>query len=224
MFKVKKIETPSLGSKLREERESQKISLEDLASATKIQQRYLNYLELEQYEKLPADIYVRGFLIKYATYLGLDFQPIIEQYSKERHVSLKVAKKKEHAPLPILSNRNIIITPKTIGILLVSLIFLGALVYLIFQWSNLVVPPRLELTVVGDEEIFVNKSSFLLEGLTGANNSLTINDKKIYIETNGSFKQTVELTPGGNIFKLVAKNRIGLTAEKRVMINYQKNE
>lgn len=69
-----------LGEYLRSEREKRHISIEQIASATKINIKLLHALEADNYEALPAKPFVRGFVNNYARYIGLDPKLIIEQY------------------------------------------------------------------------------------------------------------------------------------------------
>ncbi len=48
---------------------------------TKIRGKYLRALEDEQFEILPAQTYVKGFLRTYAEYLGLDGQLYVDEYN-----------------------------------------------------------------------------------------------------------------------------------------------
>src|SRR3954447_174768 len=49
--------------------------------ATKIRGKYLRALEEEQFDLLPSQTYVKGFLRTYADYLGLDGQLYVDEYS-----------------------------------------------------------------------------------------------------------------------------------------------
>ena len=49
--------------------------------ATKIRVKYLRALEDEQFEQLPSETYVKGFLRTYADYLGLDGQLYVDEYT-----------------------------------------------------------------------------------------------------------------------------------------------
>ena len=49
--------------------------------ATKIRGKYLRALEDEQFELLPAETYVKGFLRTYAEYLGLDGQLYVDEFN-----------------------------------------------------------------------------------------------------------------------------------------------
>jgi cytoskeletal protein RodZ len=49
--------------------------------STKIRGKYLRALEEEQFDVLPAQTYVKGFLRTYAEYLGLDGQLYVDEYN-----------------------------------------------------------------------------------------------------------------------------------------------
>lgn len=72
----------TVGSYMREVRESLGIQLEEAASVTRIGKNYLIAIEGEMYEKLPSSAYVKGFLRVYAGYLGLSGDEIVAMYDK----------------------------------------------------------------------------------------------------------------------------------------------
>ncbi|HEX2770632.1 MAG TPA: RodZ domain-containing protein [Geobacteraceae bacterium] len=72
----------TVGSYLREVRESLGIQLEEAASVTRIGKNYLIAIEGEMFEKLPSSAYVKGFLRIYAGYLGLSGDEIVAMYDK----------------------------------------------------------------------------------------------------------------------------------------------
>jgi transcriptional regulator with XRE-family HTH domain len=74
---------PRIGAALREERERQGLTLEDLEERTKIRTRYLRALENEDWDILPGPSYVRGFLRTYAGTLGLDAEDLVDDYREE---------------------------------------------------------------------------------------------------------------------------------------------
>lgn len=69
----------SIGATLREARERRGLTIEQVAQDTRISARFLEALEAEAFELLPAPVYVRGFLRSYASYLRLDPQPLLDQ-------------------------------------------------------------------------------------------------------------------------------------------------
>jgi len=70
-----------IGTSLREARVRQGLEFAELEHATKIRGKYLRALEDEEFELLPAQTYVKGFLRTYAEYLGLDGQLYVDEYN-----------------------------------------------------------------------------------------------------------------------------------------------
>jgi hypothetical protein len=70
-----------IGNSLREARMRQQLDWPQIELATKIRAKYLRALEDEQFDVLPAQPYVKGFLRTYAEYLGLDGQLYVDEYS-----------------------------------------------------------------------------------------------------------------------------------------------
>src|SRR3954469_25209047 len=70
-----------IGNSLREARVRRGIDFAQACDATKIHGRYLRALEEEQFDLLPAETYVKGFLRTYAEYLGLDGQLYVDEYN-----------------------------------------------------------------------------------------------------------------------------------------------
>jgi cytoskeletal protein RodZ len=70
-----------IGNSLREARVRRDIDFAQAELSTKIRGKYLRALEEEQFEVLPAETYVKGFLRTYAEYLGLDGQLYVDEYN-----------------------------------------------------------------------------------------------------------------------------------------------
>jgi cytoskeleton protein RodZ len=70
-----------IGNSLREARLRQGLDFPEIEQATKIRPKYLRALEDEQFDILPGQTYVKGFLRSYAEYLGLDGQLYVDEYN-----------------------------------------------------------------------------------------------------------------------------------------------
>jgi cytoskeletal protein RodZ len=70
-----------IGSSLREARLRQGLEFPEIEQATKIRAKYLEALEQEHFDLLPAQTYVKGFLRSYADYLGLDPQLYVDEFT-----------------------------------------------------------------------------------------------------------------------------------------------
>ncbi len=63
---------PGVGEKLKAAREARKMSVDDVAAATRIRTDYIRAMDDGQFHRLPASIYARGFVKIYAECVGLD--------------------------------------------------------------------------------------------------------------------------------------------------------
>ncbi len=70
-----------IGSTLRDARVRRDISLQRAEADTKIRVKYIQAMENEDFDILPAGTYVKGFLRTYAEYLGIDYQLILDEYN-----------------------------------------------------------------------------------------------------------------------------------------------
>ena len=69
----------TVGQRLREARERQKVTLHAIADKTNISVRFLDAIEKGQLEKLPGGIFTRGFIRSYAAQVGLDPDAMVAQ-------------------------------------------------------------------------------------------------------------------------------------------------
>ena len=72
--------TAAFGDWLRRQREMREISLRDIADRTKISLRYLQAMEDDRFDLLPAPIFAKGFLREYARYVGLSPDEVVNHY------------------------------------------------------------------------------------------------------------------------------------------------
>jgi curved DNA-binding protein CbpA len=71
---------PVTGAELRRFREWRGVTLREIASASKIGIRFLEYIEADRFDMLPATVYARGFVQEYARGVGLDARKIADSY------------------------------------------------------------------------------------------------------------------------------------------------
>ncbi|MEN8806836.1 MAG: DUF2914 domain-containing protein [Desulfobacterales bacterium] len=71
----------TVGNYLRQEREAKNISLGEVAQLTKISEFYLDFLEKDDYEKLPQGPYIKGYISSYARLIGSNADEAIKLYN-----------------------------------------------------------------------------------------------------------------------------------------------
>jgi flagellar biosynthesis protein FlhG len=76
------VELPEVltGPELRRIREVRGVSLGQIAHLTKIGTRFLEYIEEDRFDLLPAPVYLRGFLQEYARAIRVDARRVVQAY------------------------------------------------------------------------------------------------------------------------------------------------
>lgn len=203
-----------LGEKLAKKRISLGLNLRDVEKAIRIRWKYIEAIEEGRYDILPPDVYVRGFIRNYASFLKLDPDKVMKLYERERGLMENVKKAKAGAPVvkPLTASR-FTITPKTLtfaGIVAGSLMIL---IYIGWQVSILTAPPKLVVDSPKDN-VNIASSSTTVEGSTDNGATVTINDVEVGIDQEGNFKEKISLQGGVNIIRIKAQNKLGKYTEK----------
>lgn len=73
-----------IGDTLSEARTRRAVDLEEVHAATGIRPRYLEAIEQEDWDGLPEEFYARAFIRKYARYLEVDPEPLVEEYKRQQ--------------------------------------------------------------------------------------------------------------------------------------------
>ena len=122
-----------IGNSLREARLRQTLDFPEIEQATKIRGKYLRALEDEQFDVLPAQTYVKGFLRSYAEYLGLDGQLYVDEYNSRFVVGEEEspARPRRVAPAP---SRGVQVQSRVVLLTLLGIAAVTALV--IVAWTR----------------------------------------------------------------------------------------
>lgn len=217
-FTTKSIGTLTLGEKLKKIRSERRISLVEAAKATHIQLKYLEHLENEEFECLPADVYVRGFLRSYAAFLGLSEQSLVRLYERERGVQKSIRKQepKETFFRPV-NFSSFIITPKAIVITFGTLLVFLGFFYLYREANIFISIPRLVVSEPLDGTT-TNSKVIKVAGTSERDAEVAINGQGIVVNEEGNFAEEINLHPGSNIISVSAKNRFEKEIVKKIQV------
>ncbi len=206
-FTRKKVESLTLGEKLRKLRSDSRMSLSEVSKATRIQVKYLECLENGEYEKLPADVYVRGFLRSYARYLNVDEQALVKLYERERHIRANLGheqpKRFQTGNIPISS---FVLTPRSIMMAIIVLLVGGAFFYLYQEFRSFAAAPRLVIFEPGSNAV-IESSEAVLRGKTDKGARVFINNQPVFVGGDGDFADKLLLKPGLNTVAVISINR-----------------
>jgi len=212
VFTAKKVEEiPSFSEKLKKTREESGFSKEKIAELLNFPVKYLDCIEKGELDRLPADVYAKGFLRKYAKILDIEPDLLVLEFEKEIKIIRHLDKGfNEHPSLPSLRSRRWIITPKTLGWGAGVVLFLLVAAYLAYQLHFLISPPSLTVLEPAPDSI-VENSVLTVKGEAEISARLTINGQMVYVNKDGSFKQEITLNQGLNVIRIEAANRFGKT-------------
>ncbi len=73
------------GESLKQERELRGITLEEISQHTKVHVRFLEAIEHDDLDALPAKAFAKGFLRAYARMIGLDEEQVITNFEYYQH-------------------------------------------------------------------------------------------------------------------------------------------
>ena len=82
----------SFGEEIRRERELRQISLREVAQATKINLRYLEAMERNDFAYLPGGLFNRAFVRAYCEHIGVDSEAMVNAYLLEEQAQAGTAK------------------------------------------------------------------------------------------------------------------------------------
>jgi cytoskeleton protein RodZ len=115
----------STGNRLRKQRLSRGLSLQDVSQATKIRPEHLAALESDDFSQFPSHAYGRGFLTLYGKHLGVDVTQKAASLEGHSAVNNRRYQYLENAPLPPLPEDSI--APRERAPSVVPLVIFGAL-------------------------------------------------------------------------------------------------
>jgi transcriptional regulator with XRE-family HTH domain len=224
-FKTKEVKTAvTIGECLKRKREEFGISIEELSDRLRIKINYLEDLEKNNYDKLPPDVYVKGFIKRYAELIGLDPEKVVELFKKEKEIEDKIEsrnKKRKEIKKKFAIKKYITVTPKIVTVFL-SIFVLSIIGYYFWhQLSSFNSEPYLFVSSPFTDEI-TNDPEIIVSGETEIGITLKINGEEIFVDENGYFKENIMLQSGKNVIIVEAINRFDKAAEETRNIIYEK--
>ncbi len=95
--------------------------------------------------------------------------------------------------------------------------------YGIFNARNLIIGPTIEIFSPAKENVETNKNLITIKGRAKNIAFLSLNEKPIFVNTEGLFEERLLLSPGSNIIEIKAKDRFKKEIIKTIKVYYKKN-
>lgn len=218
-FTKKKVDSQTLGEKLKKIREDAGVSINEIAKATKVRKRYLEMIEEEKFDSLPPDVYVRGFLNSYAKYLGIESSDVLRLYEKESGIQKNIKnvrkpkKRKKRFQMP-----SIVVTPNILAMFFFVLIVAVGIVYFYREVGKFSQEPRLVITHPSNN-LSIESSSVDIVGISDKDSHVTINNQPVFVNDDGEFRENISLQKGVNELEVRSVNKFDNETVKKISIS-----
>lgn len=213
-FSLRKIKTPvTLGQKFKKARKRLKLDITEAELATKIRSKYIQALEADDFLSLPADAYTKGFVMRYAKFLGMDEEKSLEEYL--RHKSQYQDSDDVLSPAKSFKEVRFIVTPKLFAPISIALIVISLFSYLAFQIYGFAAAPDLSISSPSNNSV-LDKENIQVKGTTSQQAEVYVNEQKIQVSSDGTFATEYKLLPGINVIQVKSRNK----AEKEKSLTY----
>jgi len=196
----------TVGQILQKNRIDKGISLEQVASQTKIRQDILLALENDEFQKISSLASIKGLLKSYANFLNLPSEHILAVFRRD----FGRREKKKIIPIGLLkpiSQKSFDWSPKKTLVVSIIFFFLVLVVWLIFQYLSLVRPPFLKVDSP-TEGAKVQEEIVEVSGRADKDALVNVNMETVLLSAQGEFHYQLTLFPGENnlVIEAVSKN------------------
>ncbi len=203
----------AVGEQLRDARASKGLDLFRVERDTKIRAKYLAALEDGEFADLPGDVYTRGFIRNYATYLGLDADEVEEDWRREVGRTEPVRETAFVGPRPLTIRRGMVFQRSHLAIVGVVAIVALVGIYFGYQVTRFLSYPTLGVSSPNAASITVpiGTTAWKLTGAAtpGATISIVWDTQEpttTIADESGHWSYAAAVHPGKNQFDIVAKN------------------
>ena len=204
----------TIGEIIHASRVDRSLSEQQLSGLTRIDVKYIQALEENDFQKLPSATFTKGFVRNLAQALGKNPDEWVALLRRDYQAAtisttpLSLPRRRAKFSLASLFQSQMAL------LLLGSLVFV---IYLGFQYRAVITPPALE--VINPLKDAVTISPITIEGKTASGTTITINDDlKITPDSSGYFAAKLNFSPGQNEVKVSVTNRFGRSTTKIVPI------
>lgn len=111
-------------------------------------------------------------------------------------------------------------TKKLLKIILISIIVLFIFGYAGYEIQKIVFGPKINITFPINGSTVTNSFTEIVGTAKNINN-ISLNDRKIFVDEQGNFKESILLSYGYNTFKISANDKFGRNENKIMEVIYK---
>ncbi len=199
----------TVGQIISQARHKRSLSLEQLSSLTKIDSKYIEALEKDDYQSLPSETFAKGFIRNLCQRLDLNPNELVAIFRRDY--------KNPEQPVVIKKRHRLVLGDSLTHLFPFILGGIAFFVYLFFQFRAIVVPPKLSISRPAEGSVLV--SPVEIEGVTVNDGTVYINDEtKVRPDSSGHFFARVSLPVGETIIEVKIVNRFSRSTVQKIPI------
>lgn len=219
-------EVQNLGDLLREKRKQLGKTINDISEHTKIRAEYLLALETGKYDKFASNVYAKGFLKKYAKYLGISPERAVALYRREETVAREQSLRQPRIQFQDQFKPNLNLSTGRLAIAAAALVVIVFLYYIFSQINVVLKAPEMDLSApvtveVGQSQTFAtNNESVIVKGRIDLGSKLRVNDSEVNLNNLETFEVPLNnLEIGENRFSFTARSQFGQESQLTLLVN-----
>lgn len=192
----------TVGEVLKNKRKNLRKSLDLVSADTKIQKRFIKYIESNEFSPFESEVFLKGFIKIYAEYLGLDVKKVLALYRRTNPIVKE--KQKNSFKKNIIKGKKLLFNPQMVITALIALFALGILLYIGYQIYRFQTPPKLSI-LQPSSDYTTEEETLLIKGSTEKGVVVEVNDVVTEVDEFSNFEKSIKLNEGINIVTIKAK-------------------
>lgn len=208
----------NIGSIFKDAREKKRYSREKVSDITKIKVSFIEAIERGDWEVLPSQSTVIGFVRSIAKALNINETMAVATFKRD-YIPTKIQVNPKQP-----QKKGVRWSPKVTLFAGVGVFFLLILIYLGFQYKRFTSPPNLQVDVPRENQL-VTTSTLTVSGVTDGDATVKVNNQPALVGDDGVFSTKIDVTKEVKEVKVEAVSRSGKTSSvsRTIQVEHGRN-
>lgn len=198
-------EDETIGTKLHQMRRRLAMTLDTAAQRTRIQRRYLEALEADDWKALPAPMYTKNFLRTYVKMLGGDVDYYLNRYEEERG-TCDVIVDPLRLPRQKVGWIKFLVAHRIVKFSIFAVIVAGIIIYLGLQINAIMAPPEI-IVYEPHDDLATEQARLEVSGYVEGQAEIWVDGNQVLPDSTGYFHTVIDLERGLNIVTIEGARR-----------------
>lgn len=176
---------------LRQERERQKITFQQIEKLTKIRKKNLEALERGDWHQFSSKIYIVGMIRSYGKFLKINEEKLLAVFRREYEQKEEMKFQKGIANKHLAPLAQSVFKVVTLVVILIFIAYFG------YQLAVFLSPPKI-IIISPTKNTFKREEKIELVGTVDKESIVTVNGERVYQNKENVFTISIPLIPGEN--------------------------